>query len=88
MTVIPVCLYLCLFQLHFSLLYRAGTHDALMSSQFQASLEGGLGSIIRGQPSIIVHGSQVTLRHTHGRTCWLHSHEHLYPVRYRKGGRS
>ena len=26
---------------------QAGTHDALMTSQFQASLEGGLGSIIR-----------------------------------------
>lgn len=21
-------------------------------------------------------------RHTHGRTCWLHSHSHVYPVRY------
>lgn len=21
-------------------------------------------------------------RHTHGRTCWLHSHPHVYPVRY------
>lgn len=83
--VVPVLLYLALFQLHFAVLYRAGTHDALMSSQFQASLEGGLGSIIRGQPSVIVHGSQITLRHTHGRTCWLHSHEHLYPVRYADG---
>ena len=33
----------------------------------------------------VVHGSQVTLRHTHGRTCWLHSHEHVYPVRYADG---
>lgn len=21
-------------------------------------------------------------RHSHGRTCWLHSHNHVYPVRY------
>lgn len=21
-------------------------------------------------------------RHTHGRTCWLHSHAHVYPIRY------
>ena len=58
-----------------------GNHDSLMTSQFQASLEGGLGSIIRGQPNLIAHGSQITLRHTYGRTCWLHSHEAVYPVK-------
>ena len=51
----------------------------------QASLEGGLSSIIKGQPLIVAHGSQITLRHTHGRTCWMHSHEHVYPVRYSDG---
>merc|ERR1719500_1600611 len=85
LTIMPALLYLSLFSLHFSLLTKAGTHDALMTSQFQASLEGGLGSIIRGQPGVIAHGSQVTLRHTHGKTCWLHSHEHVYPVRYADG---
>lgn len=48
----------------------------------QASLEGGLASITKGQPLNVVHGSQITLRHTLGRTCWLHSHPHVYPVRY------
>ena len=55
------------------------------SLAFQASLEGGLSSIIRGQPLAVAHGSQITLRHTHGRTCWLHSHEHVYPIRYPDG---
>lgn len=82
---VPSLLYLGLFSLHFSILTKAGTHDSLMTSQFQASLEGGLGSIIQGQPQVIAHGSQVTLRHTHGKTCWLHSHEHVYPVRYSDG---
>jgi len=82
---IPSLLYLGLFSIHFSILSKAGTHDSLMTSQFQASLEGGLGSIIQGQPQVIAHGSQVTLRHTHGKTCWLHSHEHVYPVRYGDG---
>merc|ERR1711963_1242810 len=82
---IPTLLYLGLFSLHFSILTKAGTHDSLMTSQFQASLDGGLGSIVRGQPQVIVHGSQITLRHTHGKTCWLHSHEHVYPVRYADG---
>ena len=52
---------------------------------FQASLEGGLSSIVQGQPQEIAHGSQITLRHTHGKTCWIHSHEHVYPVRYEDG---
>lgn len=30
----------------------------------------------------MAHGSQITLRHTLGRPCWLHSHTHVYPVRY------
>ena len=59
LTAIPTVLYVSLFHLHLSLLTKAGTHDALMTSQFQASLEGGLGSIIAGQPLAIAHGSQV-----------------------------
>ena len=59
-----------------------------MTSQFQASLEGVLGSIFRGQPGLIAHGSQDTFRHTHGKTYWLHSHEHVYHVRYADGRRS
>merc|ERR1711971_1302365 len=85
LTILPGLLYLSLFWLHFAILTKAGTHDSLMTSQFQASLDGGLGSIVRGQPQVIVHGSQITLRHTHGKTCWLHSHEHVYPVRYTDG---
>jgi dolichyl-phosphate-mannose-protein mannosyltransferase len=44
--------------------------------------QGGLASITRGQPLEVAHGSQITLRHSHGRTCWLHSHAHVYPIRY------
>ena len=40
---------------------------------------------MQGQPQEIAHGSQITLRHTHGKTCWIHSHEHVYPVRYEDG---
>merc|ERR1719376_167696 len=81
----PVAVYLAAFYVHFAILTKAGTHDFLMTSAFQASLEGGLSSIIKGQPLTVAHGSQITLRHTHGRTCWLHSHEHVYPVRYADG---
>lgn len=44
-----------------------------------------MASITKGQPLEVVHGSQITLRHTHGRTCWLHSHSHVYPIRYADG---
>ncbi|XP_046403582.1 protein O-mannosyltransferase 1 [Ischnura elegans] len=80
--VLPMILYVGVFRTHLSILSRAGPHDSVMTSAFQASLEGGLASITKGQPLEVAHGSQVTLRHTHGRTCWLHSHAHVYPLRY------
>ncbi|KAG8228395.1 hypothetical protein J437_LFUL003867 [Ladona fulva] len=79
---LPIFLYVAVFRIHLSILSRAGPHDSVMTSAFQASLEGGLASITKGQPLEVAHGSQVTLRHTHGRTCWLHSHAHVYPLRY------
>ncbi|XKL60713.1 hypothetical protein PGB90_007770 [Kerria lacca] len=79
---VSIILYLSVFYIHLSILKKAGPHDSVMTSAFQASLEGGLASITKGQPLQVVHGSQITLRHTHGRTCWLHSHPHVYPLRY------
>lgn len=79
---IPFGVYVSVFHAHLSILTSAGPHDSIMTSAFQASLEGGLASITKGQPLQVAHGSQITLRHTHGRTCWLHSHAHVYPVRY------
>lgn len=81
-SVIPIAVYLLIYKVHLAVLNKAGPHDAIMTSAFQASLEGGLASITKGQPLNIAHGSQITLRHTHGRACWLHSHAHVYPVRY------
>lgn len=80
--VVPIGIYVGIFYVHLNMLYKAGPHDSVMTSAFQASLDGGLASITKGQPLNVVHGSQITLRHTHGRTCWLHSHAHVYPVRY------
>ncbi|CAG9824993.1 unnamed protein product [Phaedon cochleariae] len=74
--------YLSVFYIHLNVLHKAGPHDSIMTSAFQASLEGGLASITKGQPMLVAHGSQITLRHTHGRTCWLHSHNAVYPIRY------
>lgn len=79
---VPVIVYFVIFYLHLTVLYKAGPHDSVMTSAFQASLEGGLASITKGQPLVVAHGSQITLRHSRGRTCWLHSHTHVYPIRY------
>ncbi|CAG0881288.1 unnamed protein product [Darwinula stevensoni] len=84
-TVIPLTIYVGVFYIHLFFLTKAGPHDSIMTSHFQASLEGGLASIIRNQPLEVVHGSQITLRHSYGRACWLHSHEDVYPIKYVDG---
>lgn len=85
--VLPVLLYVFWFYLHLSLLRRSGPHDQLMSPAFQASLEGGLSRITRGQPLEVAYGSQVTLRSSASQPmpCWLHSHKANYPIRYENG---
>uniref|UniRef100_A0A3Q3FM66 Protein O-mannosyl-transferase 1 n=1 Tax=Labrus bergylta TaxID=56723 RepID=A0A3Q3FM66_9LABR len=85
--VVPVLLYVFWFYIHLSLLHRSGPHDQLMSSAFQASLEGGLSRITQGQPLEVAYGSQVTLRSSASQPipCWLHSHKANYPIRYENG---
>ena len=51
-------------------------------------LQGGLAALTKGQPLHVSYGSQITLRptfQTADRPCWLHSHAHLYPVKYSDG---
>ncbi|XP_064153659.1 protein O-mannosyl-transferase 1 isoform X4 [Anguilla rostrata] len=81
--VLPVLLYLGFFYAHLSLLYHSGPHDQMMSSAFQASLQGGLARITQGQPLEVAYGSQVTLRSKSSKPvpCWLHSHKANYPIR-------
>lgn len=87
LVVLPVVMYLGFFYVHLTLLYRSGPHDQMMSSAFQASLEGGLARITHGQPLEMAFGSQVTLRTLSSKPvpCWLHSHKANYPVRYENG---
>ncbi|GAU95081.1 hypothetical protein RvY_06758-2 [Ramazzottius varieornatus] len=82
---VPLGVYVATFYVHFLVLNKAGPYDAMMSTRFQASLEGGLAAITQGQPYDIAHGSQITLRNVAGvneEPCWLHSHDAVYPVRY------
>uniref|UniRef100_A0A8C0Q4K1 Dolichyl-phosphate-mannose--protein mannosyltransferase n=1 Tax=Canis lupus familiaris TaxID=9615 RepID=A0A8C0Q4K1_CANLF len=85
--VIPTLMYLLFFYVHLILVYRSGPHDQIMSSAFQASLEGGLARITQGQPLEVAYGSQVTLKNVFGKPvpCWLHSHQSTYPMIYENG---
>ncbi|XP_022356224.1 protein O-mannosyl-transferase 1 isoform X3 [Enhydra lutris kenyoni] len=85
--VVPALMYLLFFYVHLTLVYRSGPHDQIMSSAFQASLEGGLARITQGQPLEVAYGSQVTLKNVFGKPvpCWLHSHQSTYPMIYENG---
>lgn len=85
--VVPALTYLSFFYVHLTLVYRSGPHDQIMSSAFQASLEGGLARITQGQPLEVAYGSQVTLKNVFGKPvpCWLHSHQSTYPMIYENG---
>jgi len=85
--VVPALMYLLFFYVHLILVYRSGPHDQIMSSAFQASLEGGLARITQGQPLEVAYGSQVTLKNVFGKPvpCWLHSHQSTYPMIYENG---
>ncbi|KAM9391358.1 protein O-mannosyl-transferase 1 isoform 2-T2 [Pholidichthys leucotaenia] len=87
LVVVPILLYVFWFYVHLSILNRSGPHDQLMSSAFQASLQGGLSRITQGQPLEVAYGSQVTLRNSASQPipCWLHSHKANYPIRYESG---
>lgn len=88
---IPMLVFCTCFYIDFRLLYRSGAHDAFMSREFQATLEG---SRILTHPEEVpqigveyqvAYGSHVTLKRVKGEGCWLHSHPHNYPVFYDDG---
>ncbi|XP_055353911.1 protein O-mannosyltransferase 1-like [Paramacrobiotus metropolitanus] len=85
---VPVAVYVGSFLIHLTVITKAGPYDTMMSTRFQASLEGGLAAISRGQPYNVAYGSQITLRNHAGvqdNACWLHSHKEVYPLRYDDG---
>ncbi|KAH6576752.1 hypothetical protein BASA50_004092 [Batrachochytrium salamandrivorans] len=76
--VVPFALYLFPFYLHFSILSHSGTGDAFMSIRFQ---EGLLNNNNTSGATAVMYGANITMKH--GTTKhYLHSHTHLYPLRY------
>lgn len=85
LVVLPIIFYILQFYIMLQILYKSGPHDNIMSSAFQRTLEGGLETITKNQAGVIAYGSQITLRSTHSKQCWLHSHAELYPIKYPDG---
>lgn len=85
---IPTLVFSACFYIEFWVLYRSGPHDAFMSRDFQASLEGSrILTHPEEMPQIgveyqVAYGSHVSLKRINGESCWLHSHPHNYPVFY------
>lgn len=75
--VIPACVYLLSFWMHFAILNKTGPGDAQMSSLFQANLEG---SDMAKSPLEAAYGSRVTFKNAGFGGGLLHSHIQTYPV--------
>ncbi|KAK4514369.1 uncharacterized protein ATC70_001962 [Mucor velutinosus] len=68
---LPLCVYLAIFQIHFNLIPNAGDHDLLVSPHLKYSLQGN--SLEPSQPNI-AYGSQIVIRHDGTVGGYLHSH--------------
>lgn len=75
--VIPLALYMVMFQIHFTLLSQDSTDSTFFSSAFRAGLQGT--TIPGSTDAPIGYGSIVTIRHIQTKGGYLHSHEHYYP---------
>ncbi|KAG8860539.1 hypothetical protein FRB96_003793 [Tulasnella sp. 330] len=75
--VLPIMVYMAVFEIHFLILQNSGDGDGFMSSEFQHTLHG------KGMPDTYADvslGSEITIRHVNTQGGYLHSHEHNYPT--------
>ncbi|KAF6063564.1 dolichyl-phosphate-mannose-protein mannosyltransferase [Candida albicans L26] len=79
--IVPFCIYLYWFYLHFAILTRSGPGDAFMSSEFQETL---LESPLAAHSKPVQYFDQITIKHK-DTGAFLHSHQHEYPLRYEDG---
>lgn len=78
---IPFCIYLYWFYLHFSILRKSGPGDPFMSADFQTTLEES--SLARNSKTV-QYNDVITIKHK-DTGAFLHSHEQVYPLRYESG---
>ncbi|GAA5970820.1 hypothetical protein JCM11641_004467 [Rhodosporidiobolus odoratus] len=79
--VVPACVYLFWFYVHFAVLVKSGTGDEFMSPAFQQTL---LDSPLTALAEEIRYYDTITLQHK-GTKAFLHSHWDRYPLKYDDG---
>ncbi|KAG0043195.1 hypothetical protein BGZ83_011724, partial [Gryganskiella cystojenkinii] len=77
---VPITIYLFWFYVHFAVLTHSGPGDDFMSTEFQETLQGN--SMADG--IFIKYGDNITIKHK-DTSVYLHSHPHVYPLRYDDG---
>ncbi|CAN3371894.1 hypothetical protein DIURU_004628 [Diutina rugosa] len=79
--IVPFCLYLFWFYLHFAILTKSGPGNNFMSSEFKETLEESELDVIAKS---LQYGDTITIKHQ-DTGAFLHSHDFVYPLRYEDG---
>ncbi|CCG22319.1 Pmt4 protein mannosyltransferase (PMT) [Candida orthopsilosis Co 90-125] len=79
--IIPFIIYLTWFYIHFAILTKSGPGDTFMSAEFQETLQE---SPLAKHSKQVHYGDQITIKHKETGS-FLHSHDHVYPLRYEDG---
>ncbi|KAF9937993.1 hypothetical protein BGZ67_000632 [Mortierella alpina] len=72
--VVPISVYMLMFEIHFLLLGSSGEGDGFMSAPFQMTL----GHSLKDSPLGVAYGASVTIRHVGTQGGYLHSHASNY----------
>ncbi|KAF9960122.1 hypothetical protein BGZ65_012714 [Modicella reniformis] len=72
--VVPIAVYMLMFEIHFLLLGSSGDGDGFMSAPFQMTL----GHSLKDSPLSVAYGATVTIRHQGTQGGYLHSHISVY----------
>ncbi|KAG0007351.1 hypothetical protein BGZ80_004758 [Entomortierella chlamydospora] len=72
--VVPIAVYMLMFEIHFLLLESSGDGDGFMSAPFQMTL----GHSLQDSPLSVAYGATVTIRHQGTQGGYLHSHPSNY----------
>ncbi|KAF9909488.1 hypothetical protein EC991_008470 [Linnemannia zychae] len=72
--VVPVAVYMLMFEIHFLILHNGGDGDGFMSAPFQMTL----GHSLKDSPLSVAYGASVSIRHQGTKGGYLHSHASVY----------
>ncbi|KAF9319895.1 Protein O-mannosyl-transferase 1 [Linnemannia elongata] len=72
--VVPIAVYMLMFEIHFLILHNGGDGDGFMSAPFQMTL----GHSLQDSPLSVAYGASVSIRHQGTKGGYLHSHASVY----------